>query len=680
MQNSCGILFISKPTKKIGLGLRADGNSPNTWSTIGGGIEEGESFLECLTREIKEELGIDLNPKLIPIDDNENYKTFISFVDSEFTPTLNKEHSDFKWFDYSELPKNIHPGLNKTLTKPFVQKVLNKHLNETTTDASGSFVGTLNSPIHRGNIGDYIKEDLELKSRAKDQEKQREEYIKDLINKVTKPPIREVKLEDLQKLKEWDIQNDTKYINEFNNRLFEYYYEIESYFDKGVFILKNGEKFQLQYITNHFSLVTPKLRDYIKGNKWHDIVYFSNTKEMFEILDKIMESVNMKENISIKENIKNDGKNYDVIHEDDDLLVINVRDAKTAKCFSQNTQWCSQSNPGFRNHYLSEELQKEYFKNKGLLNETIVKNNNEYCLKSKKGKNLGCYPTKSGAEKRERQVQYFKHLNEYQVSPGETVEWDLENNTTKINRLDGSIEWILQNEHQTLPYLEKLFKTLNKQQIIEFSKRLYNKLSSGGNKRKIIMIGLVTAMINYGISKDDILHEFNSSDIEQLIQKDIKPKIEKQYRGDINDFLNLLAFKESSGNWKKIRYSKKTGNPVYIGKYQFGKIALEDLGVNPDIILQFKDNPNVFPPKMQDNLVKKLLNKNRKYLGDNYLSYDGKTVGGINVTESGLLAASHLRGALAVKKFIDSNGKIDLSDANGTKVSDYMKYFGGFNI
>jgi len=31
-----------------------------------------------------------------------------------------------------------------------------------------------------------------------------------------------------------------------------------------------------------------------------------------------------------------------------------------------------------------------------------------YRLVSKKGKNLGTYKTKSGAEKRERQVQYFK--------------------------------------------------------------------------------------------------------------------------------------------------------------------------------------------------------------------------------------------------------------------------------
>ena len=42
--------------------------------------------------------------------------------------------------------------------------------------------------------------------------------------------------------------------------------------------------------------------------------------------------------------------------------------------------------------------------------EHIVRSGSQYKLVSKKtGKNLGTYPTRAGAEKRERQVQYFKH-------------------------------------------------------------------------------------------------------------------------------------------------------------------------------------------------------------------------------------------------------------------------------
>lgn len=51
--------------------------------------------------------------------------------------------------------------------------------------------------------------------------------------------------------------------------------------------------------------------------------------------------------------------------------------------------------------------------NKINLIETIVKLKNKYRLVSKKsGKNLGEFPSKEQAEKRERQVQFFKHQNE----------------------------------------------------------------------------------------------------------------------------------------------------------------------------------------------------------------------------------------------------------------------------
>src|SRR5689334_10882245 len=40
----------------------------------------------------------------------------------------------------------------------------------------------------------------------------------------------------------------------------------------------------------------------------------------------------------------------------------------------------------------------------------IQKQGNEHCVKSEKGKNLGCYKSKGGAKKRLAQVEYFKHV------------------------------------------------------------------------------------------------------------------------------------------------------------------------------------------------------------------------------------------------------------------------------
>lgn len=53
-----------------------------------------------------------------------------------------------------------------------------------------------------------------------------------------------------------------------------------------------------------------------------------------------------------------------------------------------------------------------------IITEHIGKVEGGYRLYSRKGKNLGTFPTKAGAEKHEREVQYFKHMDEGEVVPG----------------------------------------------------------------------------------------------------------------------------------------------------------------------------------------------------------------------------------------------------------------------
>ncbi len=50
-----------------------------------------------------------------------------------------------------------------------------------------------------------------------------------------------------------------------------------------------------------------------------------------------------------------------------------------------------------------------------ILQETIKKRGNKFCLVAKSGRNLGCYRSRSGAKKREKQVQYFKHVKEEEL-------------------------------------------------------------------------------------------------------------------------------------------------------------------------------------------------------------------------------------------------------------------------
>lgn len=47
----------------------------------------------------------------------------------------------------------------------------------------------------------------------------------------------------------------------------------------------------------------------------------------------------------------------------------------------------------------------------------IRKKKGKYCVFSEKGRNLGCYPTKAGAKKRLRQIEFFKHMKKGEATP-----------------------------------------------------------------------------------------------------------------------------------------------------------------------------------------------------------------------------------------------------------------------
>ena len=132
--------------------------------------------------------------------------------------------------------------------------------------------------------------------------------------------------------------------------------------------------------------------------------------------------------------------------------------------------------------------------------------------------------------------------------------------------------------------------------------------------------------------------------------------------------------RESSGKWDVIN------SRGYIGLYQFGDIALKDVGLEDKVSLsKFRENPNIFPPEMQTKAMIQLLRNNKHYTRRVYNKI-GQTYNNIEVTESGILAASHLVGAKAVRKYLKSGGKINESDANGVSVKDYMKEFEGYDL
>jgi hypothetical protein len=74
----------------------------------------------------------------------------------------------------------------------------------------------------------------------------------------------------------------------------------------------------------------------------------------------------------------------------------------------------------------------------------------------------------------------------------------------------------------------------------------------------------------------------------------------------------------------------------------------------------------------------KLLRYNKKKLQKYIDKFDGQTVNGILITESGLLAAAHLGGAGSVRKWFRT-GKVR-KDGNGIKITSYMERFSGYSL
>jgi hypothetical protein len=73
-----------------------------------------------------------------------------------------------------------------------------------------------------------------------------------------------------------------------------------------------------------------------------------------------------------------------------------------------------------------------------------------------------------------------------------------------------------------------------------------------------------------------------------------------------------------------------------------------------------------------------LLLHNKKTLQKYIDKWEGKTINGNEITESGILAAAHLAGPGNVKRFL-RNGK-EFRDGNGTKLTSYLTQFSGYKL
>jgi len=123
-----GVWFYAIDTQRYLYLMRSDPKHPGSWGLPGGRVEAGESLLDAMTRECREEMGfvpdyLRMIPleKFTTVDAGFEYHTFFCVVDREFVPQLNDEHLGYAWIDSGTWPRPMHPGLWSTVNFEAVQ-------------------------------------------------------------------------------------------------------------------------------------------------------------------------------------------------------------------------------------------------------------------------------------------------------------------------------------------------------------------------------------------------------------------------------------------------------------------------------------------------------------------------------------------------------------------------------
>jgi 8-oxo-dGTP diphosphatase len=123
MKVAAGVLIKCIETNRIFLLQRNEngGKMHGVWSVMSGGIENGETIINGLRREIVEELSI--NPNIINYnfigvekspDSKIEFHYYEGFTNSEFIPKLDHENLDYGWFSIDDVPSPLYP---KMITK-----------------------------------------------------------------------------------------------------------------------------------------------------------------------------------------------------------------------------------------------------------------------------------------------------------------------------------------------------------------------------------------------------------------------------------------------------------------------------------------------------------------------------------------------------------------------------------
>jgi hypothetical protein len=156
-------------------------------------------------------------------------------------------------------------------------------------------------------------------------------------------------------------------------------------------------------------------------------------------------------------------------------------------------------------------------------------------------------------------------------------------------------------------------------------------------------------------------------------------------KGNYLNFIDALGKRESGNNYEIVN------SYGYMGRWQFGKPRLWDLGLSIDgwmpkggkqkrVITKaefLKDHA------LQDRIMFVHVKAHLQTVNKKYARFEGKIINGIEVTESGMVAGLHLKGEGSekypgLKQFLLS-GQSN-KDGYGTEITEYILKFGGYEL
>lgn len=121
-------------TGKFLMGKRSSKvNKSGAWNLFGGRIDNGERPKEALLRELGEEAGLSVKSRhlaklhtvtrrLRSGQDERDMHFYVIKADREFSPRLNREHSDFRWFKPKQLPSRFNDPTWIAIKKGLLEK------------------------------------------------------------------------------------------------------------------------------------------------------------------------------------------------------------------------------------------------------------------------------------------------------------------------------------------------------------------------------------------------------------------------------------------------------------------------------------------------------------------------------------------------------------------------------